>query len=437
MADPTMEDISPNDRPSDPSGKPRVKSIQVFQCPNCGGQISLRAAGISLSAVCAHCGSVVDVSDEKLVILQRASQATKPTFLEVGMRGKLAGIVWEVIGYTLKSDKTGVYYWDEYLLFNPYQGFRFLVQMDGHWSFVRVIKKEFDKFGFNTTVWVGMNRFKPFLQDQPIVQYVKGEFYWRVKKGDRARTEDYVCPPHMLSFEYGEGEITASMCDYTEPQEIAAAFSITSPMPLRKGVAPNQPNPVKTGALFMFTLIALAAAIVIHSTTAAVSPAKELITIAETHVPGDQALSFTSPPIEIPKQTNIQVMSWAPVDNQWAEISMSLENETTGESFDMRQAIEYYHGHDIDGSWSEGGQVEENFFSGVPAGTYRLVYEVDSGAYAAGQPIDMKMTLRRGVTPWSNLIITVILLLIWPGIAWSRKGAFESKRWMNSDFAPE
>ncbi|TAL36139.1 MAG: DUF4178 domain-containing protein [Alphaproteobacteria bacterium] len=435
MGDPTLQDISPTEKPSPAS--PRVKSIQSFKCPACGGEINIRAAGISLSAVCAHCGTVVDVSDEKLIILQRANEQIKQTFLEIGQRGHLAGVVWEVIGYALKSDKTGVYYWDEYLLFNPYQGFRFLVQMDGHWSFVKVIKKEFDKFGFNTTVWMGMTRFKPFLQDAPIVQYVKGEFYWRIKKGDRSRTEDYVAPPLMLSFEYGEGEITAALCDYTEPQEIAAAFSLTKPMPPKKGVAPNQPNPVKTGMLFMFTCIALAAAMVIHSTTAAVSPAKELITIAETHVPGDQVLSFTSPPIEIPKQTNIQVLSYAPVDNQWVELGLSLENEATGEAFNMRQPIEYYHGVDIDGNWSEGGRTQEDFFSGVPPGTYRLVYEVDSGAYAAGQAADIKITLRRGVTPWSNLILTMLFILIWPGIAWSRKGAFESKRWMNSDFAPE
>lgn len=437
MADPTLLDISPSEMPAEPGGKPRAKSIRTFKCPNCGGEISIRAAGVSLSAVCAHCGTVVDIADENLVILQRANEQTKQTFLEIGMRGHLAGVVWEVIGYVLKSDKTGVYFWEEYLLFNPYNGFRFLVHMDGHWSFVRVIKKEFDKTSFNTTVWMGMSRFRPFLQDQPIVQYVKGEFYWRIKKGDRARTEDYVCPPQMLSFEYGDGEITASLCDYTEPREIAAAFSLTKPMPPRKGVAPNQPNPVKTGWLFVATAAALGAAIFIHTTTAAMSPAKEILTIAETHVQGDRALSFTSPPIEIPAQTNIHVRSYAPVNNQWVEISMSLVNESNGKAFNMRQPIEYYYGTDIDGRWSEGGQVQEDFFSGVPAGTYRLVYEVDSGAYAMGQPMDIRMTLRRGVTPWSNLILTLLAILIWPGIAWSRKGAFESKRWMNSDFAPE
>lgn len=435
MADPTLQDISPTEKPV--SAGPRVKSIQVFKCPACGGQISLRAAGISLSAVCAHCGTVVDVSDPELIILQRASMQNKATFLEIGQRGQLAGVVWEVIGYVLKSDKTGVYYWDEYLLFNPYHGFRFIVQMDGHWSFVRVIKKEFEDKPFNSVIWLGMSRFRPFLQDQPIVQYVKGEFYWRIKKGDRAATSDYVCPPHMLSFEFGEGEMTASMCDYIEPWEIAAAFSLTKPMPPKKGVAPNQPNPVQTGALFTFTAIAFGIAFFIHTATAAISPAKEIFTIAETHVPGDQSLSFTSPPIEIAAQTNIEVRSYAPVDNQWTEIGLSLENEATGEAFDLRQPIEYYHGVDVDGSWSEGGQIQEDFFSGVPAGTYRLVYDVDSGAYALGQPMDIRMTLRRGVTPWSNFILTLIFLVIWPGIAWSRKGAFESKRWMNSDFSGE
>ena len=414
-----------------------VKSVKIFNCPQCGGQIQLRAAGASMTAVCAHCGTVVDVTDGNLQIVQKAQAQTRPTLLEIGMRGKFTNITWEVIGYTLKSDQTGVYFWDEYLLFNPYYGFRFLVQMDGHWSVVKMVKNEINKAGFNCEIWLGTHRFRPFLQDQPIVQYVKGEFYWRVKKGDRSKTEDYVCPPYMLSFEYNDGDEVISRCDYVEPKEIAAAFQITQRMPSRTGVAPNQPNPYHLGWLLTTTAVAVAAALFIHVSTVAAYSTADVLKIAESHAPGDQTLSFTSTPFDIPAQTDIRVTSYAPVDNQWAEYGFSLENEQTGDAFDMRQAIEYYHGYDSDGSWSEGGQWATDYFSGVPAGTYRVVYDVDSGLFAQGQRMDMNVTMTRGVAPLSNLVATLVLLLIWPAFEMMRKSSFETKRWSTSDFAPE
>ena len=423
--------------PAKPLGSVLVKSVKIFQCPQCGGQIEIRAAGATMTAVCAHCGTVVDVTDGNFQIIQKAQSQAKETLLEIGMRGKLEGIVWEVIGYTLKSDKTGIYFWDEYLLFNPYHGFRFLVQMDGHWSFVKMIKKEITKLGFNCEVWLGSNRFRPFLQDQPIVQYVKGEFYWRVKKGDKSRTEDYICPPYMLSFEYNDGDTVVSMCEYIEPEDIAAAFSPKRSMPHKKGVGPNQPSPYHLGWLITTGAVAVGVAIFIHLSTVAASANRVVFSIAELHNPGDQTASYTSQPFDIPSVTNIEVRSYAPVDNQWAEYGFSLENEATGEAFDMRQAIEYYHGMDSDGAWSEGGQWSTEYFSNVTPGTYRVVYDVDSGFFVLGQPMNMQTTMTRGVAPGSNLFITLILLLLWPLIEWSRKASFESKRWSNSDFAPE
>ena len=414
-----------------------VKSVRVFGCPQCGGQIALRAAGASMTAVCAHCGTVVDVTDGNLQIVQKAQAQMRPTLLEIGARGKLSGITWEVIGYTLKSDKTGVYYWEEYLLFNPYYGFRFLVQMDGHWSFVKMIKSEINKAGFNCEIWLGMHRFRPFLQDEPIVQYVKGEFYWRVKKGDRSKTEDYVCPPYMLSFEYNDGDEVISRCDYIEPDVVYDAFGPSQSMPRRTGVAPNQPNPYHLGWLLTTTVVAVAAAIFIHIATVASYSTLDVLKIAEIHNPGDQTQSFTSTPFEIPSQTNIRVTSYAPVDNQWAEYGFSLENDKTGEAFDMRQAIEYYHGYDSDGSWSEGGQWATDYFSAVPPGTYRVVYDVDTGFFSQGLPMEMHTTMTRGIAPLSNLVVTLLLLLIWPIIEVMRKSSFETKRWSTSDFAPE
>ena len=69
------------------------------------------------------------------------SAAWKPTFRS-GRRACIGGTKWEVIGYVEKKDASLLAFWDEYLLFNPYFGFRFLVQSDNHWSLARIIKRD-------------------------------------------------------------------------------------------------------------------------------------------------------------------------------------------------------------------------------------------------------------------------------------------------------
>ncbi len=69
------------------------------------------------------------------------SRAALLSFLS-GTRGKWAGITWEVIGFQTRGyEEDGVFYeWEEYLLFNPYKGFRYLTNYEGHWNFVTPVE---------------------------------------------------------------------------------------------------------------------------------------------------------------------------------------------------------------------------------------------------------------------------------------------------------
>ncbi len=415
---------------------PAIKktAMRKFNCPSCGGEIQIRALGHTLTAVCAHCGTVVDVADERLQVITDVNTKLRPTLLDIGQRGKFDGIDWEVIGYVLKSDRTKQYFWDEYLLFNPYHGFRFLVQQDGHWNFVRIVKQEFERLGFVSTVWLEQHSFDPFLRDQPIVQYVKGEFYWRVRKGDTATTEDYVSPPYMLSFEKVPGEETASLCEYTLPETVRDAFGLNVSMPARKGVAPNQPSPFNLKATLKVAAAAAALALLIHVTDTASSASQVVVAVNATHMPGDQTRIFTSEPFAIPRASNVLVQTGAQVSNSWAEINLSFVNEETKEIFELTEGMEFYYGSDSDGPWREGSPNADGYLSSVPAGTYRMTYDVESDTLQKGQPQPISIQAKRDVTPIGNLAWTLFMLLLYPGIAWLRSSSFESRRWENSDF---
>ncbi|MCX6611939.1 MAG: hypothetical protein NTW74_13935, partial [Acidobacteria bacterium] len=50
--------------------RPQPK-IRALECPNCGSTVQLRAMGTSLSATCSSCLSILDVSDERVKLIQK------------------------------------------------------------------------------------------------------------------------------------------------------------------------------------------------------------------------------------------------------------------------------------------------------------------------------------------------------------------------------
>lgn len=410
----------------------KVSTIRSFTCPACGGQVTLRAGSHTLIAICAHCSSTIDTADERFELIKKFETKNKQTLIEMGARGELKGVVWECIGYVQKSDKSGQYLWDEYLLFNPYHGFRFLVQMDGHWNFVTIIKRSLAAGKHSAEVWLGDDKFRRFLRDSPIVTYVKGEFYWRVKKGDRAETIDYIAPPLMLSVEEVDGEKTVSLCEYTEPSAVKDAFALKF-MPRKVGISPNQPNDCQPGKLLRTAGIAALAAIILYIVTSANSSSAVVFNHSAPYTTGDRTKTFDAGTFEAAYPQNVLIEAWSPVSNQWTEIALSLSDEKSQKTYNLRQAIEYYHGSSGGESWSEGGVNESDYISSIEPGVYKMLYEVDSGYFTQGQDARISIKVIRDKPSIGNLFGTLLMLLAYPGIMLLRRGAFETKRWQNSD----
>ncbi len=116
---------------------------QRFNCTGCGGPLELRAEGTSESLACPHCGAVLDARDPKHQILARyrAKLGTPPT-LPIGQMGVFRGEKLQVVGMQRRAVRySGVIYsWDEYLLWNPYKGYRWLVESNGHWTMLKTVE---------------------------------------------------------------------------------------------------------------------------------------------------------------------------------------------------------------------------------------------------------------------------------------------------------
>jgi hypothetical protein len=367
-------------------------SAKVFNCPSCGAGITLRAAGQTVTAVCGSCGAIIDSTNENYRVVEKVTKAQKfDPLIPLGQRGKLKGILWEVIGYMERAD--GAYSWSEYLLFNPTRGFRWLTEFDGHWNYVLMTKDKptitlgggMDSYGRTVARYLNKQYFL-FNKGTAKVTYVLGEFYWQVRRGEKTHIEDYIRPPEILSCEKTNDEVVWSLGEYVEANDVKSAFQIKAPMPNKVGVAPNQTSTVTEAAYhtgkywFVFFLIIL----FIQVMTIVFTKGETVYTESFKFSPMDSERIRVSPPFDLKYGTsNVEIDVSAPVSNNWLEVQGDLVNDDDGGTYEFEQGVEYYSGYDSDGFWAEGSQKSDTTLSAIPSGKYHLNLEVSGPALPA------------------------------------------------------
>ena len=91
------------------------------------------------------------------------------------------------------------------LLRVPRQPYHWLIHSDDHWSFARPLMPGEVAASYEEAIY-DEQRFKIYDRSKPVVKAVYGEFYWKVRLGERTRTWDYIRPPLMISREVAETE---------------------------------------------------------------------------------------------------------------------------------------------------------------------------------------------------------------------------------------
>lgn len=412
----------------------RNKTI-TLRCPNCGAPVNLRAAGQTMAIVCGSCGSVIDTANPQATLIQQASDTIRKLnlVLPIGTRGTFRATEYEVIGFARRNDPWAS--WDEYLLFNPWQGFRWLVTFRGHWSFVAPLLER--PRGDQEKRLRDSRRFSLFGKGETETTAVLGEFYWKVQRGEKAMLADYVRPPYILSMEQypGLAEVTCSIGEYVEHREVQAAFEIDK-LASPAGIYLNQPNPhaakwnsVKWKALlavglYLFIQFAFLSKGAKHSVFNGsfqfdrLAPGK-VLTSERFKLDGGSA--------------PVWIEAKAPVDNNWMGFDVDLVNTKTNQTYSADFGVEQYSGYD-EGYWKEGSQDSETSLPSVPAGEYLLNIEATGDPKINQMPFNVQV--KRGGLFWSNFWLGLVLLLIYPGWVHYRRQLFEVGRWSESDYSP-
>ncbi len=432
------------DKPEKPE-KPKYKA-RTFDCTRCGAPVQIKYPGVSLSIACPSCKVVIDITDQNYRILSKYWDKTKEyqPLIELGTRGKLFDKLWEVTGFIIRKDKLSGYSWEEYLLFNPYYGYRFLTRNNGHWSFVTMLKdKPFSSKAALERVMVNHvdfkeDRYKIFYSGHAVVAYVLGEFYWKVKTNSEVWMTDYICPPYMLSNEWDNKELIWSRSEYVDVNTVKEAFKVDA-MAMPFGVAPNQPSPAtkvwaKMKWLWIIAIISLfSMQFVIMSKSLNYSALQQNYQFQMN----GKTTDTTTPVFELLKdKANVNITFNASVDNSWFYISGEMVNDETGDTYYFERTCEYYHGYDGGESWSEGSSSQSILLSGVPGGKYYINFDTESGDFKSIGTRGFTLSVDRDIPSWANFMWCLFWLSILPVISWLNMRHFEVSRWSQSDYSP-
>lgn len=399
---------------------------RALNCPNCGSAVEFRGFGHAINVVCPSCLTVLDATNPQLVILQQfeGKQRYKPE-IPLGSRGTFDGGQYEAIGFQVREVESEgtTYHWAEYLLFNPYKGFRYLSAYQGHWNYIRVLSVLLEPNG--RVVEYGNRTFKKFDQAIATTSFVLGEFPWRVRVGETVTVEDYISPPMTLASERTDNETTWSLGEYKTGQEIYQAFKIPGSPDPASGTYMNQPSPMAGKAAsawrtWMALMAALIAVVIFFAATAA---RREVLRQSFSYNPSGSEAAVTTNPFDLTgRPSDIELTTTSDLKNDWLYLNFGLVNQQTEKSRNF--------GRELVGS--KGGK-DRVIVPSVPSGKYYLRIEPDKRPGAA--PVNYQVVVRRDVPTFGWFWLAAILLSIWPLIVWIRSASFEAARWRESDYS--
>ncbi|MEY8689401.1 MAG: DUF4178 domain-containing protein [Leptothrix sp. (in: b-proteobacteria)] len=210
-----------------------------IECPSCGAALDIKLDS-TRSVACGQCKAVVDISKGAGADLAHyAQQNGTPPQLPLGSTGKLSldstePLPWQVVGYMERCDLPDgsedfeQTFWREYLLYHRTEGFVFLVDAEDGWSWMKPLTGAPQLKGERAS-WQN-DSYQKRWSYQAKTTYVLGEFYWRVRRDERAHVMDFdglgAARQKRLSREQQGQEVVWSGGAALEAAVIADAFGI-------------------------------------------------------------------------------------------------------------------------------------------------------------------------------------------------------------------
>lgn len=421
---------------------PKRDALRKAGCPNCNGPLELKAPDAAKRVACPYCGALLDASRGELAFLQLLEKLPYEPVLPLGSEGTLQKTKWTVIAFLIRSTTVeGTRYpWEEYLLWNEQAGFRWLMNSNGHWTFLTPIAAGDVGLAFRTATFGG-KKYRAYQSVFVRTDFVAGECYWQVAVGDLAKASEYVEPPESINSDETESEVTFTHGVMLSPDEITRAFGPKTRLPTPSGIAPAQINLHKVATSSQFTWAGFWALVfvVLLFVFSIFSDTRQFVNATFTIPVGVKGASpesqaFTEP-FTIDKKTPLKLEIEAPsLNNSWLFVQLDLVNETTGEVVQVSPEASRYSGVDDGESWSEGSTHDSKQTAEVEPGRYVL-----RATPTFGDTLREPLTYSVRVAADSGVglccpFFVFVMLFIFPLITAIRSSSFETRRWNDAVF---
>jgi hypothetical protein len=383
--------------------------------------VAIRAAGTSVSVGCQYCGALLDVANPDVSVIAGWRGAMAELSIPLGTRGTLFDIEWEVVGLLVRT--SGEAEWEELLLFNPYAGYRWLVLSGGEWMFGTMLDDVPDEAAWRKARWRGDSYSQDGDGNDTIVtRRVIGEFYWRVRAGDRVNSTSFNHDGRTLSKEWTDSETNWTHLVPLSDRDVTRAFGLKGPLRPTGAPFPDYLVPMYLGAVVAFVLALLIGMWL--------SPSKQVFeaqALAASDQPAAHNLIGTIT-VAPPSQRVRFEVSAREFENGWVDVDVMLVDRASHQARHAATLVEHYRGRDADGRWREARLTDSADFSAVPAGTYDVVVELnaqrwfDTSRWAESPPpedlpplvVPLGFRVSTGGLASANAWVLLLLLLIVP-----------------------
>lgn len=427
---------------SDLEPTPKKDALKQARCTNCNGPLELKAPDAVKRVACPYCGALLDASHGQLAFLQLLEKPPYEPVLPLGTVGTLEKTKWTVLAFLIRSTTVeGTRYpWEEYLLWNQQAGFRWLMNSNGHWTFLTPIAAGDVGLAFRKATWSGKS-FKAYQQVYAVTDYVAGECYWQVSVGELAKASEYVEPPESINCDETDQEVTFTHGKMLSDAEVKQAFALKANMPVAQGIAPAQVNPhkAKLGSGFTWAGIWSVVFIALLVGFSMLGDTRQFMRTAFTVPPdvrpGTPESQQFSEPFSIDKKVPLELEFEAPgLDNSWLAVQLDLVNEDTGEVVQVSPEASYYWGVDEGERWTEGSKSQSKQTAEVDPGRY-VLRATPSFEQPSPMPREYTVTVKAdsGVGVCCPFFV-FLMLFAGPLITAMRSSSFETRRWNEAVF---
>ncbi|WP_089754572.1 DUF4178 domain-containing protein [Chryseobacterium soldanellicola] len=345
-----------------------------YTCPLCKTENKIDANFHVVEYVCKACSNLIDVS--KNTSTKVIKKPIESVVLEVGQKGIINEVEYSVVGIIVKKYGSDIF-WREYYLKDNKANNAFLSESDGHWVFLQSIHKEdIKRKSWNSrVVEFHLLNYRWYETTECHIHAAAGFFEDRVDFG-LSTYREYVNGTQMISEEKSNGETQYFFGQHISKYKVQKAFKIQN-LPNYTGIGIVQPYYVNIKQMInIFCVAALLICLLqlyVYTTRTNYPVFEQKIKFEDVKNKEMVSKSFTLSGGSAP----LKVKVYSGVDNSWANVQLSLVNESTNEIVYTSKDIEEYHGIEDGEHWSEGNTTEDFNLCGVSSGKYHFLISAE------------------------------------------------------------